>query len=260
MVPTNVLPCHKHTAPKVVAVPQHRRQKSAPTSDTQPRGKYKCWEGKSRRRQDPVPPSSSSAPQTSLSGWDSSHLPSHVPSRSIRLSLTESSQPQEQNPQQAGLRRHGQGNHGLPWSRRSQGLRFGDAPTDRCSGCPAAGADAGTGPLIPRTALARVCVCVPVAGWGPPGDCGAGHSRGRRGRRPPGRGSRVTRRRGAILALRRPDPAASTRSGRRVGSGESWGPRSQRRSRAEERVLTSQSMPYPSPSATWARKEGQEGA
>lgn len=193
---------------------------------------------------------------------DGIHPISHLmsPPGPSRLSLTESSQPQEQNPQQAGLRRHGQGNHGLPWSRRSQGLRFGDAPTDRCSGCPAAGADAGTGPLIPRTALARVCVCVPVAGWGPPGDCGAGHSRGRRGRRPPGRGSRVTRRRGAILALRRPDPAASTRSGRRVGSGESWGPRSQRRSRAEERVLTSQSMPYPSPSATWARKEGQEGA
>ena len=93
---------------------------------------------------------------------DGIHPISHLmsPPGPSRLSLTESSQPQEQNPQQAGLRRHGQGNHGLPWSRRSQGLRFGDAPTDRCSGCPAAGADAGTGPLIPRTALARVSACV----------------------------------------------------------------------------------------------------
>ena len=158
MVPTNGLPCHKHTAPKVVAVPQHRGQKSAPASDTQPRGKYKCWEGRSQGG-NPVPPSSSSAPQTTRLGWDSSHRPSHVPSRS-RLSLTESSQPQEQNPQQAGRRRPGQRNHGLPWPRRSQGRGLRDTPTDRCLGCPAAGADSGIGPLIPRAALARVSACV----------------------------------------------------------------------------------------------------
>lgn len=158
MFPTNGLSCHKHTAPKVVAVPQHRQQKSAPTSDTQPRGKYKCWEGKSQSP-DPVPPSSSSAPQTTPSGWDSPHLPSHVLSRS-RLSLTQSSQPQKQNPQQAGRRRPGHGNHGLPWPRRSEGRRLGDTPTDRCSGCPAAGTDAGIGPLIPRAALARVSASV----------------------------------------------------------------------------------------------------
>ena len=52
-----------------------------------------------------------------------SHLMS--PPGPSRLSLTESSQPQEQNPQQAGRRRPGQGNHGLPWSRRSQGRRLG---------------------------------------------------------------------------------------------------------------------------------------
>lgn len=247
MVPTNGLPCHKHTAPKVVADPQHRGQKSAPASDTQPRGKYKCWEGRSRGG-NPVPPSSSSAPQTTHLGWDSSHLPSHVPSMS-RLSLTESSQPQEQNPQQAGRRRPGQRNHGLPWPRRSQGRGLGDT---RQTGVQAARQPERTresdhwyqGRLWPESLRVRA-----GGGVGTDGDWGAGHSRGRRGRRPPGRGSRVTRRRGAILALRRPDPAASTRSGQRVGSSESWGPRSPRGSRAEERVLTSQTTPYPPPSA-----------
>ena len=120
----------------------------------------------------PVPPSSSSVPKTtSLRVAFTPPLPSHVPSRS-RVSLTESSQPQEQKPQQAGRRGPGQGNHGLPWPRRSQGRRLRDTPSDRCWGRTTAGAEAGAGPLTPRAALARVCVRVPVVGWGPTGTGG----------------------------------------------------------------------------------------
>lgn len=64
-----------------------------------------------------VPPSSSPGPKTAPSGSESPHLP---PSALwFWVELTEGTQPQEQNLQQAARREPGRGLHGLPWPRWS---------------------------------------------------------------------------------------------------------------------------------------------
>lgn len=208
-----------------------------------------------------VPPSPSPGPKPAPSGSESPHLPLKSPLGS-GFNLPKVLSPRNKTCSRDTMAFPGPDGQGR-WlwdavTARCRGHGTARCPghgtaavTARCRGHGTAGADSGAGTLTPRAALARVC----ASGRWPGGDRqgqGAGHWKGRRGRCPPGRGTRVT----LLTLLELWDPVALTWPARRAGSGNPVLP--PRPGAGRTRIPAAAAQPHPLRGAGGTRMGGRE--